>query len=85
MFGHLQELFQLEYSSFDVGVSNEYYMGVLLRWWMGTKEKKNMFENAINSKEQGDIGMCYAMAYFSKIGYTVSVPITNSQDYDLLQ
>lgn len=44
-----------------------------------------MFENAINSKEQGDIGMCYAMAYFSKIGYTVSVPITNSQDYDLLQ
>jgi hypothetical protein len=56
VFGHLQELFQLEYSSFDVGVSNEYYMGVLLRWWMGTKEKKNMFENAINSKKQGDKG-----------------------------
>lgn len=36
-----------------------------------------MFENAINSKKQGDIGMCYAMAYFSKIGYTVSVPITD--------
>lgn len=30
MFGHLQELFQLGYSSFDVGVSNEYYVGVLL-------------------------------------------------------
>lgn len=43
-----------------------------------------MFENAINSKKQGDIGMCYAMAYFSKIGYTVSVPITDSQDYDLI-
>lgn len=28
--------------------------------------------------------MCYAMAYFSKIGYTVSVPITDSQDYDLI-
>jgi hypothetical protein len=24
MLGHLQELFQLEYSSFDVGVSNKY-------------------------------------------------------------
>lgn len=47
-------------------------------------KKKNMFENAINSKKQGDMGMCYAMAYFSKIGYTVSVPITDSQDYDLI-
>lgn len=43
-----------------------------------------MFENAINSKKQGDIGMCYAMAYYSKMGYTVSVPITDSQDYDLI-
>lgn len=43
-----------------------------------------MFENAINSKKQGDIGMCYAMAYFSKMGYTVSVPITDSQEYDLI-
>ena len=43
-----------------------------------------MFENAINSKKQGDIGMCYAIAYFSKISYTVSIPITDSQDYDLI-
>lgn len=43
-----------------------------------------MFENAINSKKQGDIGMCYAMAYFSKMGYTISIPITDSQDYDLI-
>lgn len=43
-----------------------------------------MFENAINSKKQGDIGMCYAMAYFSKMGYTVSVPVTDSQEYDLI-
>ena len=27
MLGHLQELFQLEYSSFDVGVSNKYIYG----------------------------------------------------------
>lgn len=43
-----------------------------------------MFENAINWKKQGDIGMCYAMAYYSKMGWTISVPITDSQDYDLI-
>ena len=43
-----------------------------------------MFENAVNSKKQGDVGMCYAMAYFSKMGYTISIPITDSQDYDLI-
>lgn len=43
-----------------------------------------MFENAINSKKQGDIGMCYAIAYYSKMGYTISIPITDSQDYDLI-
>ena len=43
-----------------------------------------MFENSINSKKQGDIGMCYAMAYYSKLGWTISIPITDSQDYDLI-
>lgn len=43
-----------------------------------------MFENATNSKKQGDIGMCYAMAYYSKLGWTISIPITDSQDYDLI-
>lgn len=43
-----------------------------------------MFENALNSKKQGDIGMGYAIAYFSKMGYTISIPITDSQDYDLI-
>ena len=37
-----------------------------------------MFENAINGKKQGDIGMCYAIACFSKMGYTVNIPITDS-------
>ena len=27
-------------------------------------KRATMFENAINSKKQGDIGMCYAIAYF---------------------
>lgn len=43
-----------------------------------------MFENVINSKKQGDVGMCYAIAYYSSLGWTVSIPITDSQDYDLL-
>lgn len=43
-----------------------------------------MFENAINWKKQGDIGMCYAMAYYSKLGWTISIPITDSQDYDII-
>lgn len=43
-----------------------------------------MFENAINSKKQGDIGMCYAIAFYSKKGWTVSIPVTDSQDYDLV-
>lgn len=36
-----------------------------------------LFENAINSKKQGDIGMCYAMAYYAKLGWTVSIPVTD--------
>ena len=43
-----------------------------------------LFENAINSKKQGDIGMCYAMAYYAKLEWTVSIPVTDSQDYDLV-
>ena len=43
-----------------------------------------MFENVINSKKQGDVGMCYAIAYYSRLGWTISIPITDSQDYDLL-
>ena len=43
-----------------------------------------MFENATNWKKQGDIGMCYAIAYYSKLGWTISIPVTDSQDYDLI-
>lgn len=30
------------------------------------------------------MGMCYAIAYYSKLGWTISIPITDSQDYDLI-
>jgi hypothetical protein len=43
-----------------------------------------MFENAINSKKQGDIGLSLAIAWFSINGYTISIPLTDSQDYDLV-
>lgn len=43
-----------------------------------------MFKNVQNSKKQGDIGMAYAIAYYSKLGYTISIPMTDSQDYDLI-
>jgi hypothetical protein len=40
--------------------------------------------NAKNTKKQGDIGLGHAIAYFVSAGYTVSIPLTDSQDYDLI-
>jgi hypothetical protein len=37
-----------------------------------------------NPKMQGNIGMAYGIAYFTKEGYTVSIPLTDGQDYDFL-
>lgn len=37
-----------------------------------------------NSKKQGDAGLGVAIAYFCGLGYPVSVPLTDSQDYDLV-
>jgi hypothetical protein len=37
-----------------------------------------------NSKKQGDVGLGIAIAYFTTQGYTVSIPLTDSQAYDLL-
>ena len=34
--------------------------------------------------KQGNVGVAYAIAYYSKLGYTVSVPLTDTQDYDSL-
>lgn len=43
-----------------------------------------MFENATNSKKQGDVGLGAAIAYFTRMGLTVSLPLTDSQDYDII-
>jgi hypothetical protein len=43
-----------------------------------------MFDNCKNSKQQGDMGLGQAIAWFSSNGYTVSLPLTDSQAYDLV-
>lgn len=43
-----------------------------------------MLANHINSKKQGDAGLGMAIAWFTINGYTVSLPLTDSQDYDLV-
>ena len=38
----------------------------------------------MNTKKQGDVGLGAAIAYFTKQGFTVAIPLTDSQDYDLI-
>lgn len=38
----------------------------------------------MNTKRQGDTGLGMAIAYFTSIGWSVSVPLTESQRYDLI-
>ena len=37
-----------------------------------------------NSKQQGDVGLGAAIAFYTSIGYTVSIPLNDSQQYDLI-
>ena len=43
-----------------------------------------MFERHLNPRKQGDIGLGVAIGWFTANGYTVSVPLTDSQPYDLV-
>ena len=43
-----------------------------------------MFEKCKNSKKQGDVGLGKAIGWLSEQGFTVSLPLTDSQDYDLI-
>jgi hypothetical protein len=40
--------------------------------------------NQRNTKKQGDVGLGSAIAFFTSIGAMVAVPLTDSQDYDLV-
>lgn len=37
-----------------------------------------------NSKKQGDAGMGAAIAHFTSLGIMVAIPLTDSQEYDLI-
>lgn len=37
-----------------------------------------------NTRKQGDVGLGLAIAYFTRQGYSVSVPLTESQRYDII-
>lgn len=43
-----------------------------------------MFTNCKTTKDQGNIGVASAISYFSRLCYTVSIPLNDSQDYDLI-
>lgn len=43
-----------------------------------------MFKDCKNTKEQGNIGLGVAIQYFTQKLYTVSLPLNDSQDYDLI-
>lgn len=40
--------------------------------------------NFSTNKEKGNTGLGMAIAYFSTNGYTVSIPLNDTQDYDLV-
>lgn len=40
--------------------------------------------NFISNKEKGNTSLAIAIAYYTSVGYTVSIPLNDTQDYDLL-
>lgn len=40
--------------------------------------------NFFTNKEKGNTALGMAIAYFSSQGYTVSIPLNDTQDYDLI-
>lgn len=43
-----------------------------------------MLQDQKNSKKQGDVGHGIAIGWFASQGHTVCIPLTDSQDYDLI-
>jgi hypothetical protein len=43
-----------------------------------------MFEACTNSKKQGYLGLGVAIGWFCQNGYVVNIPLTDSQEYDLV-
>ena len=43
-----------------------------------------MFNKTIGTKGQGNVGVAAAILYFAKQGNTISIPLNDSQEYDLV-
>lgn len=43
-----------------------------------------LFQECTNSQSQGNVGMGQAIAYYTQKGYTVSIPLNDCQEYDLV-
>jgi len=43
-----------------------------------------MLKTQKNTRKQGDVGLGVAISYFTSVGITVCVPLTDNQDYDLV-
>jgi hypothetical protein len=43
-----------------------------------------VFDRHVNPRKQGDAGMGIAIGWFACAGYTVCLPLTDSQPYDLI-
>jgi len=43
-----------------------------------------LFKNCKNSNSRGNIGLSSAIDYFTRLGYIVSIPLNDSQKYDLI-
>lgn len=43
-----------------------------------------MFENCKNTNSKGNVGLGYCISYLTRLGYIVSLPLNDSQKYDLI-
>lgn len=46
--------------------------------------KEMLFDNCKNTKKQGDVGVAHCISYYSEQGFTVCIPLTDSQNFDLI-
>jgi hypothetical protein len=44
----------------------------------------SILRNQKNSRLQGNVGLANAIAWFANNGYRPAIPLTDSQDYDLI-
>ena len=63
------------------GVKLQGFESLILLQYFKKMVKKLIFET---NKDKGRTGLALAIGYFGSHGYTVSIPLNDTQDYDLL-